>query len=84
MHDLPLQVGQVDRIEIGQMQLTDAGRGQVQRHRRAETAEADDQRAPLFQAQLAIDIDLRQQDLPAVTQQFLVAQHDQRPRLMRS
>ena len=31
--DLPLQVGQIDRIEIGQMQFTNPGRGQIQRYR---------------------------------------------------
>ncbi|MOA56468.1 hypothetical protein D3C78_1804560 [compost metagenome] len=57
------------------MQLTDAGRGQVQRHRRAETAEADDQHATVLQPQLPVDVDLRQEDLPAVAQQFVVTQH---------
>ncbi|MNO02153.1 hypothetical protein D3C81_2224720 [compost metagenome] len=57
------------------MQLADPGRGQVQRHRRAETTEADDQHAAVLQPQLAVDVDLRQEDLPAVAQQFVVTQH---------
>jgi hypothetical protein len=33
VNDLPLQIGQVDRIEIGQVQLANTGGGQVQSHR---------------------------------------------------
>jgi hypothetical protein len=36
MNDLALQVGQVDGVEIRQMQLADTGRGQIQRHRRTQ------------------------------------------------
>ncbi len=82
--DLPLQVGQVDRIEIRQVQLADPGRGQVQRHRRTQAAKTDDQCAAALQAQLALDVDLRQQDLATVAQQFLVAQHTHCPRVIRS
>jgi len=84
MDDLALQVGQVDGVEIRQMQLADPGRRQVQRHRRAQAAEADDQGATVFQAQLAVDVDLFQQNLSAIAQQLLVAQHGRCPRLMRS
>ncbi|MNQ75707.1 hypothetical protein D3C85_905110 [compost metagenome] len=76
---LALQVGQIDRIEVGQLQLADPGRGQVQRHRRAETTEADDQHAALLEPQLAVDVDLGQEDLPAVAQQFVVTQHAVHP-----
>ena len=84
VNDLALQVGQVDGVEVRQMQLTDARRGQVQRNRRTETAEADDQHAAFFQSQLAVDVDVLQQNLPTVAQQFLIIQHGRRPRLMRS
>ncbi|MNE95653.1 hypothetical protein D3C80_1937670 [compost metagenome] len=79
MDHLALQVGQVDRVEVGQVQLADPGRGQVQRHRRAEAAEADDQHATVLEPQLAVDVDLRQEDLPAVAQQFVVTQHAVHP-----
>src|SRR5690606_4384221 len=72
--DLPLQIGQVDGVEVGQVQLADARGGQVQGHGRAETAEADDQRAAALEPELTFHVDLRQQYLPAVAQQFFVAE----------
>jgi hypothetical protein len=41
VHDLPLQVRQLDMIVVDQDQSADAGRGQVHRDRRAEPAEPD-------------------------------------------
>ncbi|MNR44841.1 hypothetical protein D3C85_1636280 [compost metagenome] len=84
MQYLALQVRDVDRVEVRQVQLANASRRQVQRHGRTEAAEADDQHPTVFQAQLTVDIYLRQEDLPAVAQQFLIGQHDSRPRVMRS
>jgi hypothetical protein len=84
VNDLALQVGQIDTVEISQMQCSDAGRRQIQRYRRTQSAEADNQNAALFEAQLAVDVDLLQKDLPAVAQQFLVRQHGTRPKVMRS
>jgi len=50
MDDLALQVGQVDGVEVGQMQLAHARSGQIQRHRRAQATEPDDQSTAVFQA----------------------------------
>ena len=50
MDDLALQVGQIDRIEIRQVQFAHPSSGQVKRHRSAQATQADDQRAALFQA----------------------------------
>src|SRR5690606_27955105 len=84
--DLPLQVGQVHRVEVGQVQLADTGGGQVQGHRRTKATEADDQHAARLQPELPGHVDLCQQYLPAVAQQFVVAQvhAGHRPREMRS
>lgn len=82
--DLALQVGQVDRIEVGQVQLADARGGQVQGHRSAQATQADDQYAAGFESQLAVDVDVLQQNLPAVAQQLLIVQHGRLPKLMRS
>ncbi|MCY1406806.1 hypothetical protein D9M71_220860 [compost metagenome] len=84
MDHLALQVGQVDGVEVGQVQLANPGGRQVQRDRRAEAAEPDDQRLALLEPQLAVDVDLCQQYLPAVAQQFLITQHGRRPRVIRS
>ena len=72
--NLALQVAQIDLIEIGQVQFAHTGRGQIQGHRRAQPAEADDQHTALLEAQLPGDIDLRQENLPAVAQQVVVRQ----------
>ncbi|MCY1178249.1 hypothetical protein D9M71_506950 [compost metagenome] len=68
MQDLTLQIGQVDRVEIRQVQFTDTRRRQVQRHGRTQATEADDQYPAVFEPQLPVDIDLSQEDLPAVAQ----------------
>jgi hypothetical protein len=49
IHDLPLQVGHVDRIEIDQANVPDSGRREVQRRRRTESARTDDQHVALLQ-----------------------------------
>ena len=46
--------------------------------------EADDQRTAVFQAQLAVDVDMLQQNLSAIAQQLLIGQHGRRPTEMRS
>ena len=52
MRNLALQVGQVQRVEVSQMQFANPCSREIQRHRRAEPAEADDQRPALLEAQL--------------------------------
>ena len=84
MNDLALQVGQVNAVKVGQVQFADTGSSQVQRDRRAKPAQADNQHTTVFQLQLAVDIDLLQQDLSAIAQQLLVGQHGRRPNVMRS
>jgi hypothetical protein len=72
MQDLALQVGQVDRIAIGQHQRADAGGGEVVAGGRTEAAGADHQGARIDDVFLAFDADLRQQDVAAVAQQLFV------------
>ena len=84
VQNLALQVGHIDAVEIGQMQLAHSRGGQVQRHRRAQPAKPDDERTAVFERQLALDIDLLQQNLSAVAQQFQIGQHGSRPSVMRS
>ena len=43
VNHLALQVGQVDGVEVGQVQLTHPGGSQVQCHRGAQAAKADNQ-----------------------------------------
>ena len=72
VRDLALQVGQVDRVVIDQRDAPDAGRAEVERHRRAEPAGADDQRMPVEQPLLALDADLVEQDVPRIAQQLVI------------
>ena len=66
------------------MQLASARSGQIQRHRRAQTAKADNQGTAVFEAQLPVYVDMLQQNLSAIAQQLLIGQHGRRPRVMRS
>ena len=47
MHDLTLQIGQIDYIVVADRQRADAGGRQIQRNRRAQTAGTDDQHIAL-------------------------------------
>ena len=72
MHDLALQIGQIDAVAIADRQRADARGGKVQRRRRTQPAGADHQYMRIEQALLAFDADFRQQDVPAVAQQLFV------------
>ena len=72
MQDLALQVGEVDRIAIGQQDASDTGAGQVERRRRTQSASAHDQRGGAEQPLLGLDPDLVEQDVAAVAEQLLV------------
>ena len=72
VQDLPLQVGEVDRVAVGEQDPADAGRGEIERRRRAEAAGADHQRVRAEQALLPLDADLVEQDVAAVAQQLVV------------
>jgi hypothetical protein len=72
MHDLPLQIGEVDRIVVADGERADARRGEIHSRRRAESSRADDEGARRSEFLLSFDADLRQQDMPAVTQELIV------------
>jgi hypothetical protein len=66
VEDLPLQVGEIDLVAVGDGQAADAGSGEVERRRAAEAARADDQRVRRAQLLLPLDADLGEQDMAAV------------------
>ena len=66
MHNLALQVGELDRVVVHDDKLPDAAGCEIHRHRRAQSAEADDQYARMEQFFLPGDIYLTQQDMAAV------------------
>ena len=72
VEDLPLQVGEVDLVGVGEGEAADAGGGEVERGGTAEAARADDQRVGGAQLLLAFNAYLRQQDVPAIAEKLLV------------
>ena len=64
--DLALEVGDVDDVVVDDAERADAGRGQVQRGRRAEPAGAEQQHLGVEQLLLALDADLGQQEVARV------------------
>jgi hypothetical protein len=74
IEDLPLQVGEIDLVGVGQRQPADARCREVEGRRAAEAAGADDQRGCRAQPFLPLDADLGEQDVPAVAEELLVVQ----------
>ena len=66
MQHLALEVGLVHDVVVDDPEPADAGRGEVERRRRAEPAGADQQHARVEQLQLAGLADLGDQDVTAV------------------
>ena len=68
MQHLPLQVGQVDRIAIGQRQRAYTRCGEIHRRRRSKPASTNDQRTRIEQLLLAFDANLGEQDVARIAQ----------------
>ncbi len=68
--DLPLQVGQRNRVIVDDAERADTRRCQILQHRRAKTACADDQYAGGLQLLLARPADFRQHDVARVAFEF--------------
>ena len=66
VQDLALQVGLVDHVHVDDAERADAGRGQVERGRRAEAAGAEQQHLDVEQLQLALLAHLGQQQVALV------------------
>ena len=54
MHDLPLQIGEIDDIAIANGELTDAAGSQIKRCRRPKAAGTDNQRMRLIELFLGL------------------------------
>ncbi len=78
MDDLPLQVRLVHAVEVQDPERSDAGGGQVHRHRRAETARPDAQDLRVEELALSLPADARQDDVPRVAADLLLAERRQR------
>src|SRR5262249_5982937 len=71
VEDLALEVALVDAIEVDEAQTAHAGRGQVERERRAEATGADDQRGRSLETPLPIDSHLGEHEMAVVAQQLV-------------
>ena len=72
VENLPLQVAEVDDVEVDEAERADAGGRQVERRRRTEPAGADADDARLLQLPLTLDADLRNDQVAAVALDFVV------------
>jgi hypothetical protein len=72
--NLPLQVGEVDLVRVGEGEFADAAGGEVERRRASQAAGADDERMRRAQPLLALDPYLIEQDVAAVAEELLVVQ----------
>ena len=80
VNDLPLQVAEVDDVEVDDADGADAGGGEIHRRRRAEAAGADAQHLRRLQLALPLDADLRHDQVPAVALDLVAGQLRQRSR----
>src|SRR5262249_9858185 len=71
MNDLPLQVAEINEVEIDEANAADAGGGEIEAERRTEPAGADEQNARGLQPFLPFEGDFRHDQMPAVTSVFL-------------
>ena len=72
--DLPLQVGEVYFVGVGEGELADAAGRQIERRGATQAAGADDQRVRRAQPLLALDPYLVEKDVAAVAEELLVVQ----------
>ena len=71
VQQLPLQVREVDDVEVDEADRADAGEREVDRHRRAEPAGAHDQHLRVAQLALPDRSDLRHDDVPRVAHRLV-------------
>src|SRR5712671_6619403 len=78
MEYLPLEVRQIDDVEVDDPDRADAGGRQIESRRAAETAGADEQRLRAEKTRLARRTDLRDEQVAAVALLLLGAKDDGR------
>ena len=72
---LPLQIRQRHAVVIDHAERADAGRGEIEQHRRAEPAGADHQHARGLELGLARAADLAQHDVARIAFEFFCIEH---------
>ena len=66
VNDLPLQVAEIDDVEVDDAERAHAGRGEIERRRRSETTSADAKHTRRLETPLSVLPDFRQQQVAAV------------------
>ena len=74
VQNLALKVGELDAIRIDDSNETDAGRDQIQRNGRAESARADNQHPCALESLLTGDADTGQGQMPGIPIHFVAGQ----------
>ena len=72
---LALQICQLDLVIVNQSQVANTCGAQVEGHRTTQAASANNQYVGGFEFFLAGDVEPGHQDLPAVAEEFFVAEH---------
>ena len=83
MQHLALQVAQLHVVGVDDAQMPDAGRGEVERGRRAEPAGADQQDARRLESALTVLADLGQDEVAVIALQLVGVERRGRRREMR-
>ena len=73
---LPLQIRQRHHVVVDDAERADAGGGEIEQHRRAKPAGADDQHAGAAERGLSRAAHLAQHDVARITFEFVGTQHD--------
>ena len=74
MHDLALQIGQIDPVVVDDPERADPGGGEIEQQRRAEPAGADHQHARRQQLFLPLLADLVEDQMARIAPELLFAQ----------
>ena len=74
VQQLSLQVGDFDNVEVDEPDGADAGRGEVQRGRRAQPSGADDEDPARLELALAVDGHFGKEQVPSVAQQLVAVE----------
>jgi hypothetical protein len=74
MEDLPLEVGEIDRIEIDKPKGADTGGREIESHGRAQPSGAHQQHSRCLERALPVFPYLRQENVPAIANKLFASQ----------
>ena len=72
MKNLPLQISEINTVEIDKPKCSDTGRCQIQRGRGAQTTGSDAQNTRCLESFLSLGSDFRHDEVPRIALQFLL------------